>query len=208
MVISRGEVGESTTIYLYEWDCNSSVDHNAYTTTVDGGAAGRAAIRFAYCLSSGGAVSQLDSSFDYTSDCRVTTIAVSFTVDGGDTVSKFDEDSEAVAYEGSSGAISTPADATSSEGDSVVIGGTSHSTDPTWTDPEIPSGTGATQLTAGDDHCAMWYQLYTTNQSNLEAEIDHTAAVWRVIQVVVFKSEATGGVGIIPMVYNYTYRKK
>ncbi len=65
----------------------------------------------------------------------------------------------------------------------------------TWSNREIPSGTGATTLTSPDGSCAGMYTIFASTQTNIEAEIDVTAGGHYAAEMLCFKSVGGGVTG-------------
>jgi len=170
---------------------------NSYTLLdqLDGGSTTN--MRCAYCLSANSTSTVTVTATFSAGTVRRSIIAASFTPTGGTTVS-LDCTANAVSgYEASP--WETDADSSTTGTDEVAVAFFKGGTGTTYTNHEIPGGTGADAVPETIFGLVCFYSVLSEGISNIYAEVDPSETGYYVAELLCFKSVAGGSSNFVPI---------
>jgi hypothetical protein len=179
--------------------CSDSLG-NTYTLRTARDSTNDSTMRIGWC------VSAFDGSATFTGNvagaqrCFIT--VVTYTVDAGDTIS-VDSYGTLTSAWAESPFITSEFNIT--ETDCVAVAAFSAMLSPTWSNKEIPNGTAASEITSYASF-PVFYQLFTSTATGVEAAVDSSASAGVVAECVVFKSVAAAGGGVNLSIFDRHYR--
>lgn len=158
---------------------------------------------WAYVLSSIGtdAANTITATFSDADSDRKNIIATSWVIDGGDTVTFDGNASKSSGFESSPWETASTFSTTGT--DQLAIATFQSQSAITYSNHEIPSGTGATVITDNGEGETVFYRILTGTLTNEEAEVDPSGSQRYACEVIGFKSEAGAGGAGTPISLNH-----
>jgi hypothetical protein len=159
--------------------------------------------RMGWCVSASAGSVIFTGNFVDTASQRAMITVVTFTVDAGDTVSV---DSNGILVSAWADQPFITSEFNVTETDCVAVASFIATGPQTYSNHEIPNGTGAQVVTSGYGSQATFYQLFTSTATGVEAAVDSAGNSGIAAECVVFKSVAAAGGGVNLSIFDRHYR--